>query len=287
MSAARSDRWPGTGDRLAYALFLAAVAHAVVILGVAFDGPDPSAPEQVPTLEVTLLNQPSPDEVAPPDPDYLAQANQQGAGNTEEQVTPEFADRPPAPRPEEVLERGLELSFTAMALPRPQDSDRLLTPESSLAVSRRQPGEQSSRPARAPPEGGVLRVTGDGRREYFIAVNTLESRFAEYLAGWKARMERLGTVNFPNAARRAGLAGQPVLEVALAADGRLEEVRIVRSSGEPALDRAATELVRLGSPFDPFPPEVRASYDVLRFAYEWRFIDGRLSGSSVYAPDRP
>ncbi len=286
MSTARRDPWPGSGDRLAYALFLAAVVHAVVILGVAFDASDPASPEQVPTLEVTLLDSPPADDVPPPDADYLAQANQRGAGNTEEDVTPEFADRPPAPRPDQVLERGLELSFAAISPPRAKETDQLMTPESALSVTRPERAEQSGQQAQAPPEGGVLRVTGDGRREYFIAVNTRESRFAEYLAGWKARMERLGTVNFPTAARRSGLAGQPVLEVALAADGRLEDVRIVRSSGHPSLDRAAMDLVKLGSPFDPFPPKVRASYDVLRFAYEWRFIDGQVSGSGVYAPDR-
>lgn len=287
MSAARLPGGFGSGDRLAWALFLAAVAHAVVILGVAFDAPGPEAPAQVPTLEVTLLESPSDDETPPPDADYLAQANQRGAGNTDEKAPPEFADNPPAPDTDATLRRGLELSFAAV-MPTPEASrEHLMSPDSRLRMPDARAREDRQQETTAPPPGGVVRVTGDGRREYFIAVNTSESKFAEYLAGWKARMERLGTVNFPAAARRAGLKGQPVLEVALAADGRLEEVRIVRSSGYPELDQAALNLVRLGSPFDPFPPDVRASYDVLRFAYEWRFIDGRLSGSGVYAPAGP
>ena len=274
----------GAGDRLAYALFLAAALHASVILGVAFDLPGPDTPTDVPTLEVTLLENPPDHETAPDDADYLAQANQRGAGNTEEKLAPEFADSPPAPDTDETLERGLTLSFAAVR-PLPAETEHLLSPNGRLHVPDRLAGEDAQESAQAPPPGGVLRVTGDGRREYFIAVNTRASEFAEYLAGWKARMERLGTLNFPTAARRQGLAGQPVLEVALAADGTLEEVRIVRTSGHPELDRAALDLVRLGSPFDPFPPQVRASYDVLRFAYEWRFIDGRVSGSGVYGPD--
>ena len=250
---------PGSRDRLAYALFFAAVLHAVVILGVAFDAPEEA--------------------------DYLAQANQQGAGNVEEQVDPEFADSPPAPDTDVTLKRGLTLQFAAA---RPAASeDRLLTPDSRVRLREQEASEQGEAVSEAPPPGGVLRVTGDGRREYFIAVNTRESEFAEYLAGWKARMERLGTLNFPTAARRQGLEGQPVLEVALAADGQLEDVRIVRTSGHPELDGAALDLVRLGSPFDPFPAQVRESYDVLRFAYEWRFMDGRVSGSGVYSPPRP
>jgi len=277
---------PGSGDRLAYALFVAAALHAIVILGVAFDLPGLDTPTDVPTLEVTLLENPSDDETAPDDADFLAQANQRGAGNTEEKVAPEFADSPPAPDTDETLERGLTLSFAAVR-PLPAATEHLLTPNGRFRVPDRLAGEDAQESAETPPPGGVVRVTGDGRREYFIAVNTRASEFAEYLAGWKARMERLGTLNFPTAARRDGLAGQPVLEVALAADGTLEEVSIVRTSGHPELDRAALDLVRLGSPFDPFPPEVRASYDVLRFAYEWRFIDGRVSGSGVFGPGRP
>jgi TonB family protein len=83
-------------------------------------------------------------------------------------------------------------------------------------------------------------------------VNARESVFAEYLAAWKARMERLGTLNYPTVAGRQG--GNPVLEVALAADGSLREVRVTRSSGQGALDQAAMDLVRLGTPYDPFPP---------------------------------
>lgn len=276
----------GDGDRLGYALFMAAALHALLILGVAFDAPDPQAPSEVPTLEVTLLESPSDDETPPDDADYLAQANQRGAGNTEEDVPPEFADAPPAPDPEEVMRRGLTLQFASLA-PAPPTEDAVLAPRSTVTVPARDPREAGETADQAPPPGGLLRVTGDGRREYFIAVNTRESEFAEYLAGWKARMERLGTLNFPTAAQRDDVRGQPVLEVALAADGRLEEVRIVRTSGDPELDRAALDLVRLGSPFDPFPPEVRASYDVLRFAYEWRFIGGRVAGSGIYAPGRP
>ena len=40
------------------------------------------------------------------------------------------------------------------------------------------------------------------------------------------------------------------------------------------LDQAAMEILRLAAPFEPFPEGLRADYDVLRFAYEWRFSEG-------------
>jgi len=261
------------GERLGWAIFVATAAHALLILGLGFGPPQPPGPEDVPTLEVTLLDTPVPDQPAPEEAQYLAQASQEGVGNVEEQVRPEFFDTPPAPVPEErtAMERGLEVEFVA-------------TRDSALQADIAPlPEDADVQPAEALPEGGVTRVTASGEREHFVSVNARESVFAEYLAGWKARMERLGTLNYPTIAGQRG--GNPVLEVAVGADGRLREVRVTRGSGNGALDQAAMDLVRLASPYDPFPATVRAQFDVLRFAYEWRFIEGRAS-SRLRAPER-
>ena len=50
------------------------------------------------------------------------------------------------------------------------------------------------------------------------------------------------------------------------------------------LDAAAMDILKLAAPFDAFPKELAARHDVLRFAYEWQFVGGRLAGSSVMAP---
>jgi len=50
------------------------------------------------------------------------------------------------------------------------------------------------------------------------------------------------------------------------------------SSGYGNLDRAAMEILRIAAPFEPFPQRLRDDYDVLRFAYEWRFGTSRGSG---------
>ena len=49
-----------------------------------------------------------------------------------------------------------------------------------------------------------------------------------------------------------------------------------RASGYPDLDAAAVQILKLASPFDPFPPELSREYRVLRFAYEWQFTGGRV-----------
>ena len=47
-----------------------------------------------------------------------------------------------------------------------------------------------------------------------------------------------------------------------------------RRFGQGDLDQAAMEILRMAAPFEPFPEALRNDYDVLRFAYEWRFSDG-------------
>lgn len=129
-----------------------------------------------------------------------------------------------------------------------------------------------------------LELKGAPRRELLVTPNTRVSEVAIYLDAWKRRIEQVGTVNFPNAARRSKLSGNPVVEVVLASSGGLVRADVRRSSGYGELDRAAMDILKLATPFEAFPEELAARYDVLRFAYEWRFVGGRLTGSSVEVP---
>ena len=94
----------------------------------------------------------------------------------------------------------------------------------------------------------------------------------------------MGTLHFPNQARSRQASQNPVLEVAIRADGSLQQVIVRRSSGHRELDAAAVTIVRLASPFDPFPPAIRERYPLLRFAYEWQFLKGRMGDGSLLAP---
>lgn len=62
------------------------------------------------------------------------------------------------------------------------------------------------------------------------------------------------------------------------ADGRLREARVRRSSGNPALDQAALQILRQAAPFPPFPEALAKSAPSVRFAYEWRFEAGGGGG---------
>jgi len=129
-----------------------------------------------------------------------------------------------------------------------------------------------------------LALKGTERRELLVTPSTRASDVAIYLDAWKRRVEQVGTLNFPNEARRRSLSGNPVIEVALAANGSLLKARVRRTSGHPELDSAAIAILQLATPFEAFPAELASRHDVLRFAYEWQFVAGRLAGSAVELP---
>jgi protein TonB len=137
-------------------------------------------------------------------------------------------------------------------------------------------GERAVKPP-AEDSGESTELTGKPRKELWVAPDTESSVLAPYVDAWRRKVERLGTLNFPAAARRALASGKthsPVIEVSLLANGDLQDAKIQRSSGSPQLDQAALQILRLASPFDPFPPELKDRFSVLRFAYEWRFERG-------------
>jgi periplasmic protein TonB len=99
----------------------------------------------------------------------------------------------------------------------------------------------------------------------------------------------VGTMNFPDAARRQKLSGTPVIEVTIGSDGQLLQTIVRRSSGHAEIDEAAMRILKLAAPFDPFPGELTAKHDEIRIAYEWQFLGGAAQGGSVYysEPDKP
>lgn len=282
-------------DRLTTTAFLATLFHGIVILGVTFAAPkgiDPPAP----TLEVLLQGE----DIGQPDnlsAEYLSDRNQKGNGNTDEQGRPsnpasslipveqagvadgngsQFQDAAKGQRTAEVVSARGDQSEVDLRSGNPTPAQRA---ESPLALAASEPT-----PAASDAMDDSLRLRGkqDGKIE--VIPNTRESRLAPYLDEWRRKMERLGTLNFPQVARQGPAPGNPVLEVAIGADGALQGIVVRRSSGSKELDQAAIRILRLGSPFDPFPADLRDVYDQLRFAYEWQFLEGGTTRGTVSVP---
>jgi len=110
-------------------------------------------------------------------------------------------------------------------------------------------------------------------RKKFIGANAAEYRFAQYEEDWRAKVERLGTVNYP-AEARGKLYGNLRLTVTIRPDGSVDAVELDRSSGLKVLDAAAFKIVRMAAPYGAFPASIRRDTDLLVITRTWFFGPG-------------
>ncbi|OZA10457.1 MAG: energy transducer TonB [Hydrogenophilales bacterium 17-62-8] len=105
----------------------------------------------------------------------------------------------------------------------------------------------------------------------FVGANVKEYAFARYVEDWVAKVERVGNVNYPEAARRQGVYGSLKLTVSIRTDGSLEGVVVDSPSGSKILDAAAVKIVELASPYAAFPADMRKKTDILSITRTWTF----------------
>lgn len=279
-----------TADRLGSTLFVAALFHGVVILGVTFTVGSLDDAESLPSLRVTLLVDSERDESRPEDSDFLAQRNQRGAGRVAEGDRPTTTlsaahpvTQPGDPRgadltdgtPRELVPTAEQLvsrARSAATVPALPSTAETPAPEPRKAAAL--VGQIAPRTSAAELDVRAELPTATDERTLIASPSTQASLLAEYLDGWRRRVERIGTANFPAQFLGRLSLGRPTLEVVIGADGRLDGIVVRRSSGDQALDQAALKILRLAAPFEPLPAHIRAEYDVLRFAYEWDFVAG-------------
>jgi protein TonB len=264
-------------DRLVGLVLLMALLHAILLLGITF-GVGPQAPTTR-GMEVILASEDLPEAERNDRAAYMAQRTQLGAGNTRDLATssPDRRRSAPAEPPELVAEVADD---SALASAGPSTTIRYL---GSVAAIKRPvaeaPADDTGQAGRG--DGTELVLRGDPKTGRWLSPDTQGSILAPYLDQWRRKIERLGTLNYPTIARDHGRRGAPVIEVALRYDGVLEDARVQGGSGDAALDQAALNILRLASPFNPFPPELAAKYRIMRFAYQWQFVTGRASGTFV------
>jgi len=110
-------------------------------------------------------------------------------------------------------------------------------------------------------------------RKRFIGARATEYRFALYEEGWRAKIERVGTLHYP-AEARGKLYGNLRLTVTLRPDGSIEGVELDRTSGLKVLDEAAFRIVQMAAPFAAFPADIRKDTDLLVITRTWFFAQG-------------
>ncbi len=277
---------PPATDRLPPMLFLAALFHALVILGVTFDAGLTVSGDNSLTLDVVVLNSTEQRIDKPLDATYLAAVSQTGAGNSQEQqpagaqplgvanaleVSELLGDIAPEVDPN-LFENIPEVTTSSRADRTTPDSTDEPEPEREAEEAISLPtGAENTLPLPERDDASPDLYDPDPR-ELVFSVDTRESELAGYLAAWKLRVETEGT-RFYSREQLASFAAaaSPVIEVALDANGDLTEIIVVRSSGTGVVDQAALNVLRQASPYAPIPAHLRADYDSMRFRYRFEF----------------
>ena len=275
-----TPRW--THDPFMVCLVLAIGVHVAVGFGVTFGISLNPLPRLADTLDVVLVQWRSEDE--PEQADYLAQASQEGGGETTERTRPadpvsgllpnaqqgqdllQVPQQEPSPALEvrEIVavesDSAAPLQQTAIEQPESErpDATELMSQSMDMASLRPELNRQREWQSKLP------------RRE-FISANTRRYEFASYMSAWVSKVERVGNLNYPTELRRKRLHGDLVLTVGIHQNGSVESIEVRRSSGIREIDRAAIEIVQMAAPYAPLPDNITEHVDVLHITRTWRF----------------
>lgn len=271
-----------SGQRLTFAVLFSLALHTFFLFGIAFIVPDWKTPNRFSQpLEVTLVNSKSGSR--PNNATAYAQNNLDGGGSTED----ERHAKTPFPvlgdaqhfTPEQAAQRLLQLK---------QESKRLLARnKSDFSVAQNETQQQNQDRSNADGHDLVQRSLEIVRLEAqinksldmyekmpkrkFIGARTQEYRYAQYVEDWRAKVERIGNLNYPEIARTQKIYGKLTLTVSIRADGSVENIEINRPSGQRILDASAIRIVKLAAPYPPFPPDIRKDTDILSITRTWTF----------------
>ncbi len=258
------------------------VLHVCALFAIGFALPNMGKlSNYMPPLQVVLVNSKS--TLRPVKADALAQNNLDGGGNT----TAKRRVKSPLPSlnddkkltPEQSAQQVRQLE---------QEAKRLLVQiKSQHSVPQEKNTKEQDTKAKISGQDMMSRALEIARLEAeidkatdayqklpkrkFIGARTQEYRYARYIEDWRIKVERIGNLNYPEAARNKNIHGSLQLTVSIRADGSLESVEVSRSSGQRILDAAAQRIVRLSSPFSPLPPDIRKETDILSITRTWTF----------------
>ncbi|MFB3080458.1 MAG: energy transducer TonB [Nitrosomonadaceae bacterium] len=273
-------------SRLDVAILISIIFHVVVLFGITFKFPVPKLINAVTPLEVVLVTSKS--KSKPHNVNTLAQANLDGGGNTDDNRRA----KTPFPLPPKHRQSIDVIKAKQKTKQLEQEAKRLMT-----AVNSKQNVHQSNPRLKQAEQGKKIPNASDlirrsreiirleaqiakdleayqkRPRRKFIGARTREYRFARYVEDWRIKVERIGNLNYPEAAKQDRLYGNLQLTVGIMSDGNLESIEINRSSGKKILDEAAIRIVKLAGQngFAPFPPDISRDTDILHITRTWLF----------------
>jgi protein TonB len=284
--------------RVAAAALAASIAIHAALLALHFSLPAIKLQhDRAPPLEIALVNAKT--RLAPAKADILAQANLDGGGNTDEERR---AKSPLPPSPDEPPARRIAVRETPPPRVDRPAKERLMQPTSTVTLPL--PSPEPVDDAEATPSATaneLMHQTLDAfrleaqiardqdayqkmPRKKHIGARATEYRYARYVEDWRMKVERIGNLNYPEAARERKLYGSLVLTVGIRADGSLDSVVVNHASPSRILDAAAQHIVEMSAPFAPFPADIRKDTDIIYVTRTWTFAPGDQMSSSSGEP---
>lgn len=272
-------------DRLGMTLFLAAVFHGIVILGITFSISPPAESESLATLDVILVQTQSPSKVE--EAKFLAQVSQLGGGSSEEQsrptdlfTAPSLSKNPGMAMSTSQQQQASQKQPEKVTLLHQDDSSHSVAtdeqkqnPDDTTLVNQ-QKTQQHNKQARLAHElSTLIQSQAEKTRIKYLNSSTREFAPATYMRQWINRVERIGNLNYPDQARREKLSGTLILDVVINANGELVKADLRQSSGHQLLDDAAKRIVQLAAPYSPFPAKLRQQADVIHITRSWEFLN--------------
>jgi protein TonB len=239
-----------------------------------------------PPLEVALVNAKSASK--PAKATLLAQANLDGGGNTEQNRSA----KTPLPAMRETPQRNVAAAASRREVPDNTTHEMMTQLRSPTAIVTPEPKPLTDpQPTESPTANDVMQKTLEAvrleakiardldayqkipRRKH-IGAQAREYRFARYVEDWRMKVEEVGNLNYPSAARQKKLYGSLILTVFIRSDGSVEKVEVNRKSKYRILDAAAVKIVEMAGPYAPFPDDIRRDTDILSITRTWTFAPG-------------
>ena len=287
---------PQKNISLLIAWLVALIIHAGLLIVIKTS---PIQPDQMnKPIDITIVN--ASENNVPEKADFLAQEDHLGAGEEVKKPEPEPSapvmptmEKAQVDKPKEIIKKPKEII----------KPDKKIIPEKSKRnVEKKiisQPkvnksdvvnkAEEVSKPQTAPKLtaeslqqqlkqfGAEIRQSQPSAEQtkikFIDSVSTHKFIAAQYMKDWETKVERMGNLNYPEAAAKKNFSGTLTMDVGINADGSIYSIRINKSSGNPELDEAAKKIVRMSAPFPPLPLELRKEVDVLVITRVWKFSD--------------
>ena len=194
------------------------------------------------------------------------------------QAPPAQRSAPPARRPEPAVKRTPPPRVAAPAPPARTAGEnnpiaradpmppppRETVPEQSVVAERPLPTIKELLPP--------LTYSSDSRGHAPVSLNTRDPVYVDYFTKIKQLIE--SQWQYPEMALRYGLQGRLSLEFTIGANGQLERLRLVRSSGSQLLDDEALRAIKAAAPFPPIPRWIKPNPLSILAAMEYH--DNRL-----------